>query len=253
MNDEPIFSDQSQTHRTYLCIYGTLGICLFGYIIMTVRYIFTAHQFPWLDIITELILLAFLLSVSLTRSTYELHEKDLVVISSSPFRTRTLRIPYSAMDGAFHFKVEPIKSISYRHTYRVYGSMDRRDIWSLVYNMPNTDKVSRLLMKASDEFWEEFEKLLPGRIRVSQEEVLKHAFRYISGIDNKKNKKRARKAAAESSSTAQASETAPAETAENTEQIPQAAQLPEAASPADPGNASLKDIAAGLRAEEKNK
>lgn len=119
-----------------------------------------------------------------------------MVISSSLFRTRKLAIPYSAIDGAFHFKVEPIKAISYRHTYRMYGSMDRRDIWSLVYNMPNTDKVSRVLMKASEEFWEAFEKKLPGRIRVSQEEVLKNAFLYISGAEPKKNKNRAKKAAA---------------------------------------------------------
>lgn len=78
----------------------------------------------------------------------------------------------------------------------MYGSMDRRDIWSLVYNMPNTDKVSRVLMKASEEFWEAFEKKLPGRIRVSQEEVLKNAFLYISGAEPKKNKNRAKKAAA---------------------------------------------------------
>lgn len=197
MKDDILISDKSQTHRTYLIVYGTVGICLFGYIVMTIRYIMNTMQIPWLDVVTELIILFFLLSVSLTRSTYELHEKDIVIICSSLFRTRTLKIPYSAIDGAFHFKVEPIKAISYRHTYRMYGSMDRRDIWSLVYNMPNTDKVSRVLMKASEEFWQEFEKLLPGRIRVEQSEVLAHAFRHISGADAKKNKSRARKAALE--------------------------------------------------------
>jgi len=194
MKDDILISDKSQTHRTYLIVYGTVGICLFGYIIMTIRYIMNTMQIPWLDIATEMIILFFLLSVSLTRSTYELHEKDIVIICSSLFRTRTLKIPYSAIDGAFHFKVEPIKAISYRHTYRMYGSMDRRNIWSLVYNMPNTDKVSRVLMKASEEFWREFEKILPGRIRVEQSEVLAHAFRHISGVDNKKNKNRARRA-----------------------------------------------------------
>ena len=181
MKEAKIITDRSEVHRTYLIIYGTLGICLLGYAAMTVRYIWNMHQIPWMDVLTEIIFLLFLGSTALARSTYELHEKELVVISSSLFRTRKLAIPYSAIDGAFHFKVEPIKAISYRHTYRMYGSMDRRDIWSLVYNMPNTDKVSRVLMKASEEFWEAFEKKLPGRIRVSQEEVLKNAFLYISG------------------------------------------------------------------------
>lgn len=193
MKEEKIFRDQSEVHRTYMVIYGTLGICLLGYAAMTVRYIYHMHQIPWLDVITELLLLLFLGSTAMARSTYELHEKELVIISSSLFRTRKLAIPYSAIDGAFHFKVEPIKTIAYRHTYRMYGSMDKREIWSLVYNMPNTDKVSRVLMKASEAFWEEFEKRLPGRIRVSQEAVLKHAYYHISGADLKKNRNRAKR------------------------------------------------------------
>lgn len=197
MKEKPHFTDQSQTHRTYLIVYGTVGIVLFGYIIMTIRYILNTGSMPWLDIITELIILVFLVSVAFARTTYELDDKDLVVYYSSPLRTRTFRIPYADIDGAFHFKVEPMKTIAYKHTYRAYGSLDRRDIWSLVFNIPGTDHVARLLMKASDEFWTEFGKRVPGRIRVSQEEVLKHAFRHISGIDNPKNKARARKAAAE--------------------------------------------------------
>lgn len=196
MKEPKIFIDRSEIHRTYLCIYGTLGICLLGYGAMTARYIYQRQQIPWMDVLTEVVLLFFLLSTAMARSTYELHEKELVVITTSFFRTRKLAIPYSAIDGAFHFKVEPIKTIAYRHTYRAYGSMDKREIWSLVYNLPHTDKVARLLMKASEEFWEEFEKRLPGRIRVSQDEVLRHAFAHISGADAKKNRKRAKKAAA---------------------------------------------------------
>lgn len=196
MKEEKIVTDRSEVHRTYMYVYGTLGICLLGYVMMTVRYIYNNHQLPWLDILTEALLLLFLASMTLTRTTYELHAKELVIIKASLFRTRKMAIPYSAMDGAFHFKVEPIKAISYRHTYRMYGNLDKRDIWSLVYNMPGTDKVSRVLMKASDEFWEEFEKRVPGRIRVSQNEVLKHAFHYISGAEQKKNRNRAKKAEA---------------------------------------------------------
>lgn len=232
MKEEKIFTDRSEIHRTYMCIYGTLGICLLGYLAMTVRYIWNTHQLPWLDIFTEVLLFLFLASTAMARSTYELHDKELVVISSSLFRTRKLAIPYSAIDGAFHFKVEPIKTIAYRHTYRMYGSMDKREIWSLVYNMPNTDKVSRVLMKASEEFWEEFEKRLPGRIRVSQEEVLKHAYYHISGADLKKNRNRAKKAAA-AAEAAEAAETASAETAPGAKALPEDVSAPEAA-PASP-------------------
>ncbi len=215
MKDTAIFTDHSETHRTYLCVYGTVGICLLGYAAMTARYIYHTGQLPWLDLLTEVVFGLFLLSVAMTRSTYELHEKELVVTTTSLFRTRKIAIPYSAIDGAFRFKVEPIKTIAYRHTYRMYGSMDKREIWSLVYNLPKTDKVARLLMKASEEFWEEFEKLLPGRIRVSRDEVLRHAYAHISGVDQKKNRKRARKAAAAAAAAGAAGVTAAAATADD--------------------------------------
>lgn len=181
--DPILFTETSQTHRTYLIIYGTVGICLFGYIIMTIRYVINSGAIPWLDVMTEFIVLCALLAVSMTRSSYEIHKKDIVITCSSPIRTRTLRIPYKAIDGVHHFKVEPIKSIAYKHSYRMYGSMDRRPIWTLVYNLPNTDKVARVFLKASEEFWHELEKLMPGRVRVGQDEVLSRAFRHISGVD----------------------------------------------------------------------
>ena len=252
MKEEKIFRDKSEVHRTYLVIYGTLGICLLGYAAMTVRYIYNTGSMPWLDILTEVILLLFLASTAMARSTYELHEKELVVISSSLFRTRTLAIPYSAIDGAFHFKVEPIKAISYRHTYRMYGSMDRRDIWSLVYNMPNTDKVSRILMKASEEFWEEFEKRLPGRIRVSQNEVLRHAFAHISGADVKKNRNRAKKAAAaEEAKETLKTEARPVTDAPETTAPAEAAQTTDAAAEAlKPAEAETLDAPKGADSAE---
>lgn len=258
MKEEKIVTERSEVHRTYMYVYGTLGICLLGYVMMTVRYIYNNLQMPWLDILTEALLLLFLLSMTLTRTTYELHAKELVIIKASLFRTRKMAIPYSAMDGAFHFKVEPIKAISYRHTYRMYGNLDKRDIWSLVYNMPGTDKVSRVLMKASDEFWEEFEKRVPGRIRVSQNEVLKHAFHYISGAEQKKNRNRAKKAEAAALAAEEAKDAA-AEDAEKTIANPAAheaepvneaeAQAPDAAETAEAPAADAGESGAAPAAE----
>ncbi len=185
MNETPIFTDRSQIHKTYLYLYGIVGFCILGYLYMAARYIWTTGRIPWLDLITLLIISVFVIAVSSGHSTYEICENDLVVTYASLFRVRKLRIPYEVIDGTFHFKVEPIKTIAYRHTYRMYGSLDKRDIWSLVYNLPGTDRVSRLLMKASDEFWDKLEEKLPGRIRVSRDEVLRHAYYHISGAKDR--------------------------------------------------------------------
>lgn len=185
MNETPLFTDRSQIHKTYLYLYGIVGFCLLGYLFMAVRYIWNTGRIPWLDLITLLIVAIFFIAVSSGRSTYEICENDLVVTYASLFRVRKLRIPYDVIDGTFHFKVEPIKTIAYRKTYRMYGSLDKRDIWSLVYNLPGTDRVSRLLLKASDEFWDKLEEKLPGRIRVPQEEVLRRAYYHISGAKDR--------------------------------------------------------------------
>ncbi len=181
MNDEPIFTDRSQTYKTYMYLYGIVGFCLAGYLFMAVRYMMNTGRIPWLDLVTLAIVSVFIAGVSSGRSTYEIYDDCLVVTYSSLFRVRKLRIPYDAIDGTFHFKVEPIKTLAYKKTYRMYGSLDKRDIWSLVYNIPDTDHVSRILMKASEEFWQELEKKLPGLIRIPQEDVLKHAYYHISG------------------------------------------------------------------------
>lgn len=185
MNETPIFTDRSQIHKTYLYLYGIVGFCILGYLFMAVRYIWNTGHIPWLDLITLSIVAIFFIAVSSGRSTYEICENDLVVTYASLFRVRKLRIPYDVIDGTFHFKVEPIKTIAYRKTYRMYGSLDKRDIWSLVYNLPGTDHVSRLLLKASDEFWDKLEEKLPGRIRVPQEEVMRHAYYHISGAKDR--------------------------------------------------------------------
>lgn len=65
MKEAKIITDRSEVHRTYLIIYGTLGICLLGYAAMTVRYIWNMHQIPWMDVLTEII---FLLSSEARRS-----------------------------------------------------------------------------------------------------------------------------------------------------------------------------------------
>ena len=181
MNNEPIFTDRSQTNKIYLYLYGIVGFCILGYLFMAVRYILNTGRIPWMDLITLAIISVFIIGVSSGRSSYEIYDDCLVVTYSSLFRVRKLRIPYEYIDGTFHFKVEPIKTLAYKKTYRMYGSLDKRDIWSLVYNIPNTDRVSRILMKASEEFWQALEKKLPGRIRIPQEDVLKRAYYHISG------------------------------------------------------------------------
>lgn len=186
MTSTLVTSDHSQIHKPYLYLLGMILFCFLGYAFMTVQYIFNYHMIPWMDIITAIILLTAVYWIATVRSTYELGEKEITVTMSSLFRRRVMKIPYTVIDGVHYYKVEPIKTIAYKHTYRMYGNLDKRDVYSMVYNIPHTDKVSRILMKASPEFWTSFEKLLPGKIGIPQEKVLEAAFRHISGAGDMK-------------------------------------------------------------------
>ena len=44
-----------------------------------------------------------------------------------------------------------------------YAKMDNRPIWSLLYDIGSTQKVGRVLMKASEEFWKESYRVCKNR------------------------------------------------------------------------------------------
>ena len=76
-------------------------------------------------------------------------------------------------------KNQLMKPVTYRYTYHQYAKMDNRPIWSLLYDIGSTQKVGRVLMKASEDFWKEFEKRMPGQIRIPQEEVVALTYKSI--------------------------------------------------------------------------
>ena len=101
------------------------------------------------------------------------------MLKTGRWTKQELSIAYDDIFGVHHFKNQLMKPVTYRYTYHQYAKMDNRPIWSLLYDIGSTQKVGRVLMKASEDFWKEFEKRMPGQIRIPQEEVVALTYKSI--------------------------------------------------------------------------
>ena len=136
-------------------------------------------RLPVIDIGMQLAILWWLLDTVRTKTVYRLEKDRLYMLKTGLWRKQELSIAYDDIFGVHHFKNQLMKPVTYRYTYHQYAKMDNRPIWSLLYDIGSTQKVGRVLMKASEDFWKEFEKRMPGQIRIPQEEVVALTYKSI--------------------------------------------------------------------------
>ncbi len=175
------FVEHSQVYSPYLYGLSVVFLGMIFYAAKTIFFIVSEKSIPWMDILTQLIVWCFMLSIILGRSCYELKDKEIVLTNKNPFRHRVVSVPYKAINGVHPFQVQLVKTVAYRYTFRMYANLDNRPIWSLIYNLPGEkkDRIARVLMKASEPFWEAFEEKVPGKIRIPQEEALHNTYRHM--------------------------------------------------------------------------
>ena len=118
-----------------------------------------------------------MLDTVLTKTVYRLEDDGLYMLKTGVGHKKEIIIPYDEIYGVHHFKNQLMKPVTYRYPFHEYAKMDNRPIWSLLYDIGSTQKVGRVLMKASEEFWKEFEKRMPGQIRIPQEEVVTFTYK----------------------------------------------------------------------------
>ena len=79
---------------------------------------------------------------------------------------------YKDIFGVHHFKNQLMKPATYRYTRHMYSQLDNREIWSLLYDIGEVEKIGRIMMTGSAAFWHEFSLRLPDRVAIPQEEVI---------------------------------------------------------------------------------
>lgn len=167
-----VFVDHSYFYRPYIIV-AVIGFILWAaYVGWTAYWGIMKSRVPVIDIGMQIAILWWLLDTVMTKTVYRLEENQLYMLKQGLGHKQELKIAYDDIFGVHHFKNQLMKPVTYRYTFHEYAKMDNRPIWSLLYDIGSTQKVGRVLMKASEEFWKEFEKRLPGQIRIPQEEVV---------------------------------------------------------------------------------
>ena len=176
------FVDHSYFYKPYM-IPAVLGFILWAAYVCWTGYWGIVHgRVPVIDIGIQIAILWWLLDTVLTKTVYRLEDDGLYMLKIGVGHKKEIIIPYDEIYGVHHFKNQLMKPVTYRYTFHEYAKMDNRPIWSLLYDIGSTQKVGRVLMKASEEFWKEFEKRMPGQIRIPQEEVVTFTYK---GMDKK--------------------------------------------------------------------
>lgn len=173
------FVDHSYFYKPY-SIAAAIGFILWAaYVCCTGYWGIMKGRLPVIDIGMQLAILWWLLDTVRTKTVYRLEKDRLYMLKTGLWRKQELSIAYDDIFGVHHFKNQLMKPVTYRYTYHQYAKMDNRPIWSLLYDIGSTQKVGRVLMKASEDFWKEFEKRMPGQIRIPQEEVVALTYKSI--------------------------------------------------------------------------
>lgn len=163
------FVDHSYFYKPY-SIAAAIGFILWAaYVCWTGYWGIMKGRLPVIDIGMQLAILWWLLDTVRTKTVYRLEKDRLYMLKTGLWTKQELSIAYDDIFGVHHFKNQLMKPVTYRYTYHQYAKMDNRPIWSLLYDIGSTQKVGRVLMKASEDFWKEFEKRMPGQIRIPQE------------------------------------------------------------------------------------
>ncbi|WP_297019241.1 hypothetical protein [uncultured Dialister sp.] len=176
-NETKDFVDHSYLYKPYLILVTLAFILWAAYVCWTGYWGIVHHHVPVIDLGMQAAILWWLLDTTLTKTVYRLEKDRLYMLKTGVGHKKELSIPYDEIFGVHHFKNQLMKPVTYRYTFHEYAKLDNRPIWSLLYDIHSDKKVGRVLMKASEEFWKEFERRMPGQIRIPQEEVVTFTYK----------------------------------------------------------------------------
>lgn len=169
-------TDISMPCKKYLVLAGIGFLLLIAYGARLVWTYETYHHVPLQGICLLLVALFFLIHYVTAKCTYELGENELILVKKSLFKKKELRLPYDKIYGVHHFKNQLMKPTTYRYTYHMYNQLDNREIWSLLYDIGEIEKIGRVMMTGSADFWHELSLILPDKIGIPQEEVIAYVY-----------------------------------------------------------------------------
>lgn len=186
----PAAVDHSVLYKPYQMIMWFFFLVWAGYVVWTWSAAIQQGTYQVLAFVGALqaLLLWYMVNTYTARTEYRLEEDELVIVISRKFKgVKEIHLGYNDIFGVYRMKKENTKAIETAPAYYAYSRLDKREIWVLLYNYnDDTKKAGRILMKASDEFWEAFKEIMPDQICVPQAEVLGYAYKHMGDVLRRK-------------------------------------------------------------------
>lgn len=188
-NNRPVI-DRTIIFRPYRYLMWAFFLLLIIYVVNSWTAYIQTENYASLGFLAAIqaLILWYMVNTYTARAEYRLEDDELVVIIDRKFKgKREIHLAYDQIFGVYDIKKENRKAIETAPAHYAYSRLDRRHVWVLLYNdNDDTKRVGRILLKASDEFWDAFKEILPNQICVPQAEVLGHAYGHMGEVLRRK-------------------------------------------------------------------
>lgn len=167
--------EKSQVDRKNAIV---LGVPIAYFLVMTLLSVYAWIKYGIvkpMDLFVYILFLAVLVERAAGKYTYEVDDIFLTVTKSSIILpAKTFQVSLKEILGVYRYKAKLVGLMKFRHTDRLHSALDGRSVWTVAYT--GTDKKgkvenNRMYIKPSDELLDFLQSKIPGRVKVTEEEI----------------------------------------------------------------------------------
>jgi hypothetical protein len=172
--------EKSQVDRKNAIV---LGVPIVYFLVMTLLSLYAWVKYGIvkpMDLFVYILFMSVLVERAAGKYAYEVDENCFKLTKASLFfSTQTYQVPFANILGVYRYKAKLIGLMKFRHTFRLHSALDGRTVWTMAYTQ--TDKNGklengRMYIKPSDELLEYLQSKMPGRVKVTEEEIAVRQF-----------------------------------------------------------------------------
>lgn len=168
-----IAADTSKRNKKNIIAFIVVGLVFFGLFVANIARYFYLGAFD--PVATFFYLMIMVIVYGRTKPTYDVsvERKYFKIVKHGLFgKNKVFEIPYREIAGIFVYKPELVRSVKFRHTYRMNSALDNRTVWTLAWRRPkknsSEDENVRIYFKASKEVIAALSDKLPNKVAVPE-------------------------------------------------------------------------------------
>jgi hypothetical protein len=146
---------------------GMAGLSVYGWVAWRI--------FNPFELFVEFLFAVVLIERAASRYQYKLGAKTLEITKTGLFgSSRIYTVAYKDVIGVYRYRAKLVGVIRFRRTYRLHSALDGRPVWTIAYSSAANGKKEncRIYFKPSETILVALEGVLPGKVKVSEEEVV---------------------------------------------------------------------------------